>query len=97
MNNKLLLLFILFLVGSCATTHDLTNCLNTTNAGFLEGLWQGIISPISFVLSLFEKDITVYEVANNGNWYNLGFVLGCYLTFKGSNEGVKRVSKNKNN
>lgn len=97
MNNKLPLLFILFLVGSCATTHDLTNCLNTTNAGFLEGLWQGIISPISFVLSLFEKDITVYEVANNGNWYNLGFVLGCYLTFKGSNEGVKRVSKNKNN
>jgi len=73
----------------------LTNCLNSTNAGFLEGLWQGIISPISLVLSLFESDITVYEVANNGNWYNLGFVLGCYVTFKGSSEGAKKINQKK--
>ena len=93
MNNKLLLLCILLLLDSCATTHDLTNCLTSTNAGFLDGFWHGMISPISFVLSLFEKDITIYEIANNGNWYNLGFVLGCYVTFKGSNEGAKRINK----
>lgn len=69
------------------------NCLNSNRAGFLEGFLQGIISPIAFVLSLFEKNITVYEVANNGNWYNLGFVLGCYITFKGSNEGAKKITK----
>jgi len=93
MNKKLFLLLLLLLMGSCASTHDLSKCIQSTDAGFLHGFWQGIISPISFVLSLFEKDITVYEVANNGNWYNLGFVLGCYVTFKGSNEGAKRISK----
>ena len=93
MNNKLLLLCLLLLLASCANTHDLTNCLNSNRAGFLEGFLQGIISPIAFVLSLFEKNITVYEVANNGNWYNLGFVLECYITFKGSNEGAKKITK----
>jgi len=93
MNTKLFLLLLLFLLGSCATTHDLSSCIQSTNAGFLHGFWQGMISPVSFVLSLFEKNITVYEVANNGNWYNLGFVLGCYVTFKGSNEGAKKFAK----
>jgi len=52
-----------------------------------------MISPVSFVLSLFEKNITVYEITNNGNWYNFRFVLGCYVTFKGSNEGAKKLAK----
>ncbi|EJL73912.1 hypothetical protein [Chryseobacterium populi] len=95
MNSKFLhLLLIVFVLVSCtANTHDLKNCLNSTNAGFIEGFWHGMISPISFIVSLFEKGITVYEVENNGNWYNLGFVLGCYVTFKGSSEGVKRVNR----
>lgn len=94
MNNKIIYLFsILFILGSCtANTHDLKNCLHNTDAGFIQGLWHGIISPVTFVVSLFENNITIYEVENNGNWYNLGFVLGCYFTFKGTNEGVKKVN-----
>lgn len=95
MNNKTFYLFvILFLLGSCtADTHNLKNCLNGINAGFLQGLWHGIISPITFIVSLFENNVTIYEVQNNGNWYNLGFVLGCYFTFQGTSEGVKKVRK----
>ena len=45
-------------------------------AGFWLGLWHGVIAPITFVISLFNDNMNVYEIHNNGNWYNLGFVLG---------------------
>lgn len=45
-------------------------------AGFWLGLWQGIIAPVTFVISLFTDEVTVYEVHNSGNWYDLGFMLG---------------------
>jgi len=45
-------------------------------AGFWAGLWHGIIAPITFIISLFTPKVSLYEVHNNGNWYNLGFVLG---------------------
>lgn len=44
--------------------------------GFWHGLWQGMISPIAFIIGLFEPAVRMYEVHNNGNWYDLGFVLG---------------------
>ena len=45
-------------------------------AGFWQGLWHGIIAPITFVISLFDDDVGIYEVHNNGNWYDFGFMLG---------------------
>lgn len=45
-------------------------------AGFWSGLWHGVVCPIAFVTSLFRRDISIYEVHNNGGWYNLGFVFG---------------------
>ena len=59
-------------------------------AGFWLGLWQGIIAPITFVISLFSDTISVYEVHNNGNWYNLGFVLGAGILLGGSAGSAKR-------
>jgi len=38
-----------------------------------------MILPFSFVVSLFNSDVSVYEVHNNGGWYNCGFVLGALL------------------
>ncbi len=40
-------------------------------AGFWLGLWHGIILPISFVVSLFQDTVNVYEVHNNGGefWF----------------------------
>lgn len=45
-------------------------------AGFWRGLWNGIISPVTFVISLFNQKIRMYNVHNNGGWYDLGFLLG---------------------
>ncbi len=52
-------------------------------AGFWLGLWHGIIAPITFIISLFDDDVSFYEVHNNGNWYNFGFVLGAGILFGG--------------
>jgi hypothetical protein len=45
-------------------------------AGFWLGLWQGLILPVTFVASLFNDDVGIYEVANRGHLYDLGFLLG---------------------
>lgn len=45
-------------------------------AGFFSGLWHGIIVPVTFVISLFTENVSIYEVHNTGGWYDFGFVLG---------------------
>lgn len=45
-------------------------------AGFLGGLWHGIIAPITFLISLFSENVRIYETSNNGRWYVFGFCLG---------------------
>jgi hypothetical protein len=52
-------------------------------AGFWLGLWHGIITPVTFVISLFNDNVNIYEVHNNGNWYNFGFVFGASIVFGG--------------
>jgi hypothetical protein len=59
-------------------------------AGFLLGLWHGLISPITFVVSVFTKNVRFYEVHNNGAWYNFGFVLGAGLFLSGGILGRKK-------
>jgi hypothetical protein len=62
-------------------------------AGFWLGLWHGIIAPITFVISLFTERVNLYEIHNNGNWYNLGFVLGAGILFGGGAAGKRRPKK----
>ncbi len=52
-------------------------------AGFWAGLWHGLIVPITFIVSLFDPGVRVYETNNNGRWYEFGFVLGVSATFGG--------------
>lgn len=59
-------------------------------AGFLLGLWQGFISPVTFVISVFTRNVRFYEVHNNGTWYNFGFVLGAGLFLSGGILGRKK-------
>ena len=59
-------------------------------AGFWRGLWQGIIAPITFIISLFSDKVDIYEVHNNGGWYNFGFLLGMMIIFGGSGGGAAR-------
>ncbi|MDZ7773134.1 MAG: hypothetical protein U5K31_10430 [Balneolaceae bacterium] len=52
--------------------------------GFWYGLWHGIICPITFVISLFDSDVAIYAIYNNGAWYDFGFVLGVGTLMGGS-------------
>jgi len=52
-------------------------------AGFWLGLWHGLIIPITFIVSLFTNQVSIYEVHNNGNWYDFGFMLGICTVFSG--------------
>lgn len=63
-------------------------------AGFWMGLWHGLISPITFIISIFSKSTRFYEVHNNGNWYNFGFVLGAGLFLGGGILGRKSKKRN---
>lgn len=53
------------------------------DAGFWLGLWHGFILPVTFVISLFTDDVSVYEVGNDGNWYDFGYVLGLVAVLGG--------------
>jgi len=47
-----------------------------------------VLSPITFIISLFSKSVYVYEVHNNGGWYTFGFLMGASITFGGSGGGA---------
>ena len=71
----------LLLLAACAAGPNELAGTDPEAAGFWLGLWQGLISPITFVVSLFNPDVNIYEVNNNGNWYNFGFILGVASAF----------------
>mgnify|MGYP006305736767 CR=1 FL=1 len=57
-------------------------------AGFWMGLWHGIIAPVTFFISLFTDKVNLYDVFNNGGWYDFGFVLGAGIIFGGGGGGA---------
>lgn len=62
-------------------------------AGFWMGLWHGLIVVITFVISLFTDSVGVYEVSNNGNWYDFGFMLGLLISVGGTFRGHRKSKK----
>jgi hypothetical protein len=90
-----LIIIIMLMLIACApgpNTMKKTEGPGGKVAGFWKGLWHGIITPVAFVISLFNKNINIYEVHNNGGWYNLGYILGLMIIFSGSGTGAGRVS-----
>jgi hypothetical protein len=79
-----LLIAVVLLLASCAAGPNNVAQVNAVHlAGFWQGLWQGLISPITFLVSLFNNNVNIYEVHNDGNWYNFGFMIGVSATFSG--------------
>jgi len=65
------------LISDCAGPNSVVGTPNARRiAGFWSGLWHGMICPIAFMISLFNHNVSMYEVHNSGNWYNFGFILG---------------------
>lgn len=50
-------------------------------AGILTGIWHGIISPATLVVSFVNPNIQMYEVHNDGSQYDLGFLIGVAIVF----------------
>jgi hypothetical protein len=71
--------------------------VNTADAqgrisGILLGVWHGIISPVTLILSFVNKGMQMYEVHNDGSPYNLGFLVGVAIVFLflGATAGSRR-------
>ena len=89
----LVLVAVLALLAGCAGLAGPNNVatVGTTHlSGFWAGLWQGLILPISFVISLFTDSVSIYDVHNNGNWYDFGFVLGVMILPAGGGRAGRR-------
>jgi hypothetical protein len=82
---------VLLLLGACAAGANAGS--SEAGAGFWLGLWHGLIVPVTFVISLFTDDVNIYEVDNNGNWYDFGFVLGLSMSLGGSAGGSARARR----
>ena len=92
-NLLVVLVLVLLVVSSCAPgPNTLAKSPDEEGkvAGFWWGLWHGIIAPITFVISLFNDNVHMYEVHNNGGWYNLGYLLGLAAILGGSGGGASR-------
>jgi hypothetical protein len=86
-----LLIFTTLLTGCAPGPNDLEDTPQSEQenaAGFWLGMWHGIIAPITFVISLFNDNVGVYEVHNNGGWYNFGFLFGLGAVWGGGGGGA---------
>ncbi|MEA3432824.1 MAG: hypothetical protein U9R01_09210 [candidate division WOR-3 bacterium] len=65
-------------------------------AGFWAGVWHGLIIVITFIVSLFTKEVGLYEINNTGWPYNLGFIIGLFSSVGGGIRiGRKRRKRRK--
>jgi hypothetical protein len=78
------LLILTIALTGCADVTNVQDCIPVVGHtyGFWGGVWHGMISQISFIGSLFNDDIAVYAINNNGGWYNFGFVGGFGVMIK---------------
>ena len=83
---------LLTLAGCAAGPNDLAKTPDAGGdvAGFWMGLWHGFIVLFTFIISLFNDNVAVYDVHNSGGWYNFGFLLGVMFFFGGSGGGAGR-------
>ena len=90
-----LLVWTLFAASCAPGPNDLEKKANEEGkiAGFWYGIWHGLISPITFIISIFTKSFRFYEVHNSGSWYNFGFVIGAGLFLSGGILGRKQKKR----
>jgi hypothetical protein len=89
----ILALVLLLILAACAPGPNVlkgTPGDRDSVAGFWTGLWQGFIAPFVFLVSLFRHDMNIYEVHNNGAWYNFGYLFGVMCFFGGGGHKTRR-------
>ena len=81
---------LLFILSSCTAGGDTFGVEEP--AGFLFGIWHGVIAVLAFIISLFSDNVSMYEVNNSGGWYDFGFLIGIIAIWRGSAK-TRRKSK----
>jgi len=66
--------------------------LGAKPAGFWAGLWHGLLSPITFWVSVFTSGVRMYEVHNRGPLYDLGFFMGISAAVGGGGSSASRIA-----
>jgi hypothetical protein len=75
----LLLVIVTLTLSACATANPMKNTPLEESGqiyGFWYGFWDGFIAPWAFIANVFGANHGIYQVHNNGNWYDFGFLLG---------------------
>ena len=75
-----------FVLSACATRPMGA----PSDPAFVRGLVDGLLAPISFVLSLFSHTIRMYAFPNVGRWYDFGFLIGLSFWGGGGSHVVTR-------
>ena len=83
----LAIIALALILTSCAPGNEK---FDADPAGFWAGLWHGLISFVTFIISLFNDNVNIYEINNSGWPYNLGFILGVMIIYGGSSKGTCR-------
>ena len=52
-------------------------------AGFFWGIWHGWVAPVSLIIGIFDGRIRIYETANVGWIYDLGYYIAVISGFGG--------------
>ncbi len=92
MRAVLVILAALVLLSACAPgVNPAVGTLGTDGqlSGFWAGVWHGVISPFTLVISWFTDRVSIYEVHNRGGLYDFGFALGTGILFGGIWRGRK--------
>ena len=84
------LMFVLILIlASCAAGNGTYSA--EEQAGFFSGVWHGWIAPFALISHLFDNDVRVYEIDNDGIWYDVGFYIAVISGF--GSLSMRRMSK----
>jgi hypothetical protein len=78
-----LAIVILLVIAACAPGNARWAQDTGRPANFWAGLWHGLIIVVTFIVSLFTREVKIYEVNNVGWAYNLGFLLGAMISLGG--------------
>ena len=80
---------LLLALAACA--RQSASAIVAGSPGFLHGLWDGFIFIWSWLVSLFVPEVAVYQVPNNGGWYDFGYFLGIVVFGAGARGGTRVV------
>ena len=87
---RVLAIAVLALALTACTATQAPTAIQPTAPGFWLGVWHGFIFPVTFVVSLFTNDISIYSVPNNGAWYDAGYFVGIVFLGVGARSSRRR-------